>query len=269
MKIKKLKLKNIFIFEDLNLKFKDGLNIIEINNKEINLKLMKILYAMYENDKHIGKINFDLSYTYFKSNAIELINDTINIIDKKPHIEITYNDGGVFTYDLLKYEGNKIELNGLDKFTIDDSNKCIFISYNDDLFNSSKLVENYNEYTNKIDKTNIDLLLNMKKLPKSYIKLEYKIIMHKIINIIDGIPIYKNNKFYIKRKSKEFDLYKENLEVKNLSILYFLIQNNEIQSKDIIILNEPKKYIKYENQYIIDEILELLLKENKQIFINI
>ena len=62
MKIKKLKLKNIFIFEDLNLKFKDGLNIIEINNKEINLKLMKILYAMYENDKHIGKINFDLSY---------------------------------------------------------------------------------------------------------------------------------------------------------------------------------------------------------------
>ena len=73
----------------------------------------------------------------------------------------------------------------------------------------------------------------------------------------------------IKRKSKEFDLYKENLEVKNLSILYFLIQNNEIQSKDIIILNEPKKYIKYENQYIIDDILELLSKENKQIFINI
>jgi len=268
LKIKTIKLKNIFIFEDFIIKFKEGLNIINFNDRKINLNIMKVLYAMYENDKHIGKVNFDLSYTYFKSNAMELVNDKINIIDKNPYIEITYKDKGIFSYDLLKYEGNKFELNGLDKFKLGNPNKIIFIPSENAIFDDGELFENYNEYKNTTDKTDIDLFNRIKKRPKSYISIEYKVIMNKIINIIQGTPIHRGNEFYIKRNDKEFRLSNEKIEVKKLAILYFLIENNDIQNQKIIVWPEAKKHIKNCNKYIIDDILRLLVKENKQVFIS-
>ncbi|SCH54089.1 Uncharacterised protein [uncultured Clostridium sp.] len=269
MNIKSLSLNNIISFDRLELIFSSGINIIEQKNIEINTKILKLIYAMYNNDTHIGKCNFDLAYTYFKSNAISLINDKINLIDNKPNIKIVYDDDSYFTYDLLKYEGIKAEINGVDKYYKSGNYKITFIPADDILYNSEEILKSNKDYKSFFDKTYIDIINKSKQNEDKSLDKKYEKILNLISKSIDGIPVYENQNFYIVKEDKyKINLSKESKENRKLALFYLLIKNGFIQKNRVLIWDRPSEYLSKKNIFLLKEILKYFEKEGMQIFIS-
>ncbi|WP_195251341.1 AAA family ATPase [Romboutsia sp. 1001713B170207_170306_H8] len=269
MNIKSLSLNNIISFDRLELIFSSGINIIEQKNIEINTKILKLIYAMYNNNTHIGKCNFDLAYTYFKSNAISLINDKINLIDNKPNIKIVYDDDSYFTYDLLKYEGIKAEINGVDKYYKSGNYKITFIPADDILYNSEEILKSNKDYKSFFDKTYIDIINKSKQNEDKSLDKKYEKILNLISKSIDGIPVYENQNFYIVKEDKyKINLSKESKENRKLALFYLLIKNGFIQKNRVLIWDRPSEYLSKKNIFLLKEILKYFEKEGMQIFIS-
>lgn len=269
MNIKSLSLNNIMSFDKLELSFSSGINIIEQKNIEINTKILKLIYAMYDNDTHIGKCNFDLAYTYFKSNAISLINDKVNLIDNKPSIKIVYEDNSYFTYDLLKYEGIKAEINGVDKYYKSGNYISTFIPSNDILYDLQKILKSNEDYNSSFDKTYIDIINKCKSNEDKSIDKRYEEILNLISKSMDGIPVYEKQNFYMLKRNKfKVNLSNESKENRKLALFYLLIKNGFIQKNRILIWDRPSEYLSKNNIFLIKGILKFFEKEGMQIFIS-
>ena len=270
LNIKKLNINNMMIFDKFEINFTKGINTIKYGSENINTAIIKIIYAMHANDKHIGKCNFDLAYTYLKTNTISLVNDKENIFNKKPIVKVTYEDKSYFEYDLLKYEGFKFEIDGIDKYCEYSSDRSTFIPSGNILKRSNKILRFNKKYNSSFDKTYVDIIKKLQLSCKKNISQSCNGILNIISKAIGGVPYYdcEDEKFFIlKSNNEKIELVKESQEDQKFSILYLLVKCGYIGKDKILFWDNPYEYLSESYISILKNILRSFEKDGIQIFI--
>lgn len=267
MKIDKLNIENITVFDKLELNPSQGINVIIGENGTGKTQILKLIYAICASTNYRGREIFDVSHPYFRTNTINLVRDK-NDINKKSFTKVSYTDESYLTYELIRDIESKWAGEGRELYNISNKTKSLFIPAKEMLSHSQGFLALNNKYDLPFDKTYVDIITNA-ELPETR---EVSPINQKILDIIskviEGTVVYENDTFYIVKENGnkvEFSLEAEGL--RKFGLLWKLIRNGLIEKDTILLWDEPEANINPELMPIIVDILLELQREGVQIFI--
>ncbi|ONI39515.1 hypothetical protein AN639_01595 [Candidatus Epulonipiscium fishelsonii] len=248
MSIEKVSIKNFTVFQDIDINFSSGINLIIGENGTGKTHILKLMYAKFNQTKmaDVNKLNFK-----------NLDNRTIFPVS-----------------NLTSYFPSLSSVDNLDKSSCDikdtfSSTKYItLIPVNDMLTHSKGFMSLYNQYNIPFDKTSYDiiskaLLPNLREVPNIG-----KNILPKIERLIGGKVIVENETFFVEKINGtkiEFSLESEGM--KKLATLWQLIMNGSIREGSILLWDEPESNI---NPNMLKEVAGILLelsRNNVQVFV--
>ena len=249
MNIQNVTIKNFTVFEEIEVSFSKGINIIIGENGSGKTHLLKLIYGIGETIDHKNPCH--ISKDYFKttsSNLIKKDNLDSNII-------IKYSDNKEVSYVFPKVDDGLESMGYIGNGAIP---KSIFIPAKEMLSHSKGFLALNNKYELPFDKTYIDIITNA-ELPESKNISEISNEVLEIISkIIDGKVIYENDSFYIVKKDQrkiEFSLEAEGL--RKFGLLYKLIRNGLIEKNTILLWDEPESNI---NPELIPVLVDIMMK---------
>ena len=275
MSIKNIEINNFTVFNDIDIEFSDGINVIIGENGTGKTHLMKSMYSMSKNSKD----RMDLLNDYFPSKSdYDFISDKSKPLVLTMGIEkggkselngLTYINGLTMNHDdnlNIRITGNKNQIT-----KVEYTNKeiiTVYIPAKDILTHSEGFVSLFDERYIPFDKSYKDivsksLLTNLKKTP-----VLGEAILPKIEKIIDGKVSVENEVFYIEKSNGakvQFSLEAEG--VKKIAILWKLIMNGSITKGSVLFWDEPEANI---NPKLLRDVAEILLELSRngvQIFI--
>lgn len=267
MNIKKVHVQNFTVFENLELKFTDGINIIIGNNGTGKTHLLKSLYGICESINYEGEDVFDISQPYFKVNSINLINDKKDV-KKKSYVRAYFSEDSYTSYEIIKHEGMKVAADGASYYKTNFKVKDIYIPAKEMLSHSKGFLAMYNKYNMPFDKTYVDILTNA-ELPETREISKFNNSLLKMISIIiEGKVIYENDTFYVIKDDGmkiEFSIEAEGL--RKFGLLWKLLRNGLIEKDTILFWDEPEANINPELIPVLVEIILELQKSGVQVFI--
>lgn len=259
MNIQNVTIKNFTVFEEIQIDFLKGINIIIGENGSGKTHLLKLIYGIGETMDHKNPCH--ISKDYFKTTSLNLIKkDNLD-----SNIRIKYSDNKEVSYvfpkvddgfEVMGYNGNEVVP------------KSIFIPAKEMLSHSKGFLALNNKYELPFDKTYIDIITNA-ELPESKNISEISNKVLEIISkIIDGKVVYENDSFYIVKNDQrkiEFSLEAEGL--RKFGLLYKLIRNGLIEKNTILLWDEPESNINPELIPVLVDIIIMLQREGVQIII--
>ena len=268
MTIKKARVQNLTVFEDIHLEFCDGINVIIGTNGTGKTHLIKSLYAVCESVNHQKDQDvFDISQPYFSVNSIDLVRDK-NDRSKKTKATVYFSSASYASYDIVKHEGMKVAADGASYIETDFQLKSLFIPSKEMLSHSKGFLAMYNKYKMPFDKTYVDILTNAELPETREISPSNQSLLKTITNVIDGEVVYENHTFYVIKSNGmkiEFSIEAEGL--RKFGLLWKLLRNGLIEEGTILFWDEPEANINPELIPTLVEILLELQRNGVQIFI--
>ncbi len=247
MKIKKVSLNNIAVFEEFNIELAKGINVIIGSNGSGKTIFLKMLYHTCMERE--GKV-LDKKYVrkYESSNS------------HIPVFLVRYEDSRKREETCWKQE------NGAKLMDVHLENDMIYIPVMEMLSHSEGLVPLYLKYKLPFEKTQIDIVMNA-QLPETRetTQLE-KDLLKKLEDVIGGSVVYKEDKFYIQHNDGievEFEMEAEGL--RKFALLWKLIRNGLLKSGSVLLWDEPEANINPELLPVLVDILLELEKNGVQI----
>ena len=152
MNIVKIFIKNITVFEDFELYFSNGFNVIIGENGTGKTHLLKYIYALTKSINNQDDTKLDLAKEFFNTKPLNLIKNS----DEDAEIGIIYNENNKLTYTLTK---DSICNEDID-FYGDIKLKTLFIPAKDMLSHSKGFLALNNKFNLPFDKTYIDIITN-------------------------------------------------------------------------------------------------------------
>lgn len=259
MNIKNVTIKNFTVFEEIEVNFSKGINIIIGENGSGKTHLLKLIYGIGETMDHKNPCH--ISKDYFKTTSSNLIKKD----DLNSDVIIKYSDNKEVSYVFPKLDDGIESMGYIGNEVIP---KSIFIPAKEMLSHSKGFLALNNKYELPFDKTYIDIITNA-ELPESKNISEISNKVLEIISkIIDGKVVYENDSFYIVKKDQrkiEFSLEAEGL--RKFGLLYKLIRNGLIEKNTILLWDEPESNINPELIPVLVDIMIMLEREGVQIII--
>lgn len=265
MALEKIYLDNFTVFENLEIEFCNGINVLIGENGTGKTHLLKVLYAFYESDTLLqgSKLLFPetIAQCFFTDEFRTLFHQGLNPLNIAVDInEKKYVYQAVVREDLSRDVQLKQPLNDLEIFFQIDGQrtkekvKTAFIPAKDMLTHSG-IEKDYVERYIPFDKTLIDILFKsgMSELRElSPIAQKALTIIKKIIG---GNVLFENNTYYIQREDQEISFQSEAEGFKKLSVLWRLIETGLIEKGTVLFWDEPEANI---NPKYIPELVDIL-----------
>ncbi|MFI3199953.1 MAG: AAA family ATPase [Eubacteriales bacterium] len=277
MSIESVTIKNFTVFNNIEVAFSKGINVIIGENGTGKTHLMKAMYAIQQQSKE--KIN--IFNEYFKSkNENSFVQNEM----ESGKLILIPNNGETSSENVLFYqvgisdtlnsnEGLDVLVSGLSdnyfEFTYPKTKiNTTFITAKDMMTHSEGFMSWYNDRDIPFDKIYYDII--SKSLIRSFKRMPDigKSVLPKIENIIDGKVVIENETFFIEKtdgRKVEFSLEAEG--VKKIAILWQLIMNGSIEKDSVLFWDEPEANI---NPALYKDVAEILLELSRngvQIFV--
>lgn len=263
MSIDKISLENITVFQNLQIDFSEGINVIIGQNGTGKTTLLKMIYAACElSNKKSYEDKSKNILNYFSHNKKD-----IKALKKYENI----NDFSCFEIDSdknrFKYNISNDETHDLSEWA-ELGIKSIFIPTTEMLSHSKGFLAMNQKYEMPFDTTQIDIIVNAELPETREVSSLNKDLMDTISKIIDGKVIYENDTFYVVKSNGmklEFSLEAEGM--RKFGLLWKLLRNGLIEKGTILFWDEPEANINPELMPILVEIILELEKNGVQIFI--
>lgn len=263
MSIKSAHLQNFTVFENLEIEFSKGINVVIGTNGTGKTHLMKVMYAISQraNDENTAAI--ETLPLYFSVEANELMRD--KEIESKIVVDLS-------EYTRAKYYVTGGEFNivstGISSINESLSLKSIFIPAKEILSHSKGFLALYNKYKIPFDKTYIDIIVNA-ELPEARETSELnEALLETISNVIGGKVLHDNGTFYIVKNNGnkiQFPIEAEGL--RKFGLLWKLIKNGLLEEGTVLFWDEPEANINPELMPILVELMLELERKGVQLFI--
>ena len=281
MNINEVKLKDFMIFNDLNVKFADGINIISGENSTGKTALLKVLYSTTKG--YANALNSKDSVT---KNQIEL-----SIVNKfqgvfKPDKNsigrlVNKNNGNNSANIFLSFDDNaNIEL----KFTSSQTKhlKCeannigelysssiVYIPPKEIISTTSNFVSLYDDYDIDIEEVYYDLARLLERPTKKNNDMtsgyDMKARLEKILN---GQIIQKNKTFYLSVKGEgEYEMGLLSEGYRKLATIVHLIASGSLSENAILFWDEPETNM---NPKLIKPVVDMIIELSRmgvQVFV--
>lgn len=264
MNIIKIFIKNITVFEDFELSFNEGINVIIGENGTGKTHLLKYIYALTKFIGNEDDTKIEIAKEFFNTEPSNLIKNN----REDAELEIIYNEDQKLMYRLNKdTESKKYKENIIFGGYI--NLKTIFIPVKDMLSHSKGFLALNNKFNLPFDKRYIDIITNAELPEARQISKVHQKILDKLSQAIGGIVVYENDIFYIlKNDNKKIEFSLESEGFRKLGLLYKLIRNGLIERDTILLWDNIEFNINPELIPLVVEILLDLQKEGVQIFIS-
>lgn len=263
MNIKKIFIKNITVFEDFELNFDKGVNVIIGENGTGKTHLLKFIYALTQFIDKEGDTKIEIAKEFFNTEPSNLVKNN----KEDAELGIIYNEDKKLTYRLNKDTESKKYKESI-IFSEDTNSKALFIPAKDMISHSKGFLALNNKFNLPFDKTYIDIITNAELPEAKQISKIHQNILDKLSKAIGGTVVYENDTFYIiKSDNKKIEFSLEAEGFRKLGLLYKLIRNGLIEKDTILLWDEPESNINPELIPLLVDILLDLQKEGIHIFI--
>lgn len=267
MDIQKVHIQNFTVFEDVQIVFSKGINILIGTNGTGKTHVLKSLYAVCESVNSEDKGVFDISRPYFSVNSLELVSDKKDR-DKETSVTVHFSQTSHASYKIIKHEGMKLAADAASYYYIDFKLKPVYIPAKEMLSHSKGFLALNNKYDIPFDKTYVDILTNAELPEAREISKLNETLLHTISEVIDGEVVHENGTFYVVKSSGnkiEFPIEAEGL--RKFGLLWKLIRNGLLEKETILFWDEPEANINPELMPILVEIVLELQRKGVQVFI--
>lgn len=267
MTIEKAHIQNFTVFENTEMEFVNGVNIIIGTNGTGKTHLLKSLYAICESVNNKGEDVYDISQPYFSVNPMELVRDKKNR-NNRTYVKAYFSKNSSASYEIIKHEGMKLAADGASYNYADFKVKTIFIPAKEMLAHSRGFLALYNKFKIPFDKTYIDIITNAELPEARESSTLNKELLNTISNVIHGEVIHENSTFYIVKTSGEkieFPIEAEGL--RKFGLLWKLIKNGLLEKETVLFWDEPEANINPELMPILVELMLELQRKGVQLFI--
>lgn len=267
MSIKFAHLQNFTVFENLEVEFSNGINVIIGTNGTGKTHILKAMYGICEGINNSDKEVYDISQPYFSVNPLELIRSK-DRSNSRTFVKLNFGENKIASYSIIKHEGKKLAADGSSYELIDFKTKSIFIPAKEMLSHSKGFLALYNKYKIPFDKTYIDIIVNA-ELPEARETTDLNsALLTTISNIIGGKVLHENGTFYIVKNNGnkiEFPIEAEGL--RKFGLLWKLIKNGLLEEGTVLFWDEPEANINPELMPILVELMLELERKGVQLFI--
>jgi len=267
LEIKKVQLQNFTVFEDVQIEFVKGVNIMIGTNGTGKTHVLKSLYAICESVNDGSSDTFNIARPYFSVNSLDLVRDKKDLYNQT-QVSVYFSNSSIASYEIVKDSGaNKVtERSGY--YSTESKTTTIFIPAKEMLSHSKGFLALYNKYDIPFDKTYVDIITNA-ELPETREISKLNDALLKIISqVIDGKVVHENGTFYIMKTDGnkiEFPIEAEGL--RKFGLLWKLIRNGLLEKGTTLFWDEPEANINPELMPILVEILLELQRKGVQVFV--
>lgn len=267
MSIKFTHLHNFTVFEDLQIAFSKGINVVVGTNGTGKTHLLKAMYGICEGINNRTDDLYDISQPYFSVNPVELIRFKESS-EVRTFIELNFGKSKAAYYSITMGEGKQVAVDAAGYNFTDFKVKSIFIPAKEMLSHSKGFLALYNKYKIPFDKTYIDIIVNA-ELPEARETSELnEALLATISNVIGGKVLHENGTFYIVKNNGnkiEFPIEAEGL--RKFGLLWKLIRNGLLEEGTVLFWDEPEANINPELMPILVELMLELERKGVQLFI--
>lgn len=271
MSIERIELKNITVFDSMNIDFVNGINIFIGENGVGKTHVMKLLYSACQAVKH------DVSFSQKTVRVFRPDDSSIQrLVSRK-------NKGGTASVKVIS-DGSSISMQFTTKTKKWDAEiknekkweqqlsdlESIYIPAKEILSNAYNLTEAVLKGNVDFDDTYLDIIASAKvNVSRGKDSSERKKYLEILQKISDGKVTVDKEKFYLKPGTQakiEFQLVAEGL--RKIALLWQLIKNGTLEKGAVLFWDEPEANINPIHIPILVELLLLLQREGVQIFIS-
>ena len=267
MSIKSVHLQNFTVFENLEVEFSRGINVVIGTNGTGKTHILKAMYGICEGINSSNTDVYDISQPYFSVNPLELIRSK-DSSNPRTFIKLNFGENRAASYSIIMHEGKKLAADGSNYKLIDFKIKSIFIPAKEMLSHSKGFLALYNKYKIPFDKTYIDIIVNA-ELPEVRETSELNDeLLQTLSKVIGGNVLHENGTFYIVKTSGakiEFPVEAEGL--RKFGLLWKLIKNGLLEEGTVLFWDEPEANINPELMPILVELMLELERKGVQLFI--
>lgn len=288
MTIQAIGLKNFTVFEDFRIDVSSGINVFIGENGTGKTHLLKVLYAACEISKGGSSGAEFLKKCFKKKVALELFrnaqrreldiylkanckNKEIIVCESSfPVVRIVHNgkldEGNKFSEDKPESKDESYQIHLQEDVIFD----ATFIPCKDMLTHADGFLAMANKYRDfPFDKTLTDIVIKasqwkMKQPPKLAMD-----ILPILEEMMDGIVVFENDEFYIKKNNGQLILFELEAEgLKKVGLLWQLLMTDNLNEDSILIWDEPEANL---NPKFLSKIVECLLELSRhgvQIFLS-
>lgn len=261
MAIKSAHLQNFTVFENLEVQFSKGINVVIGTNGTGKTHLLKAMYGVSVEVNEESSKKFDVASNYFLVSPKQLKNDP----HKQSSVTVTLSNHTSSSYEIPNanetHEDKVIYGTGF-------KTKPIFIPAKEMLSHSKGFLALYNKYKIPFDKTYIDIIVNA-ELPEARETSNLNnALLATISNVIGGKVLHENGTFYIVKNNGnkiEFPIEAEGL--RKFGLLWKLIKNGLLEEGTVLFWDEPEANINPELMPILVEVMLELERKGVQLFI--
>ncbi len=271
MALKKIEIKNITVFEDLNLSFNDGINVFIGENGMGKTHVMKLLYAACKAAKT------DVSFPQKVVKVFRPEGSNIRrLVSRKragetASVKVYSDDANIgmkFTTKTAKWEAKVTNESKWEKQLADLS--CSFIPAKEILSNAWNLEAAVGSNNVEFDDTYVDIVMAAKiDISAGRDTHDRKKYLEILQGITDGKVTVNEDRFYLKPGTQakiEFNLVAEG--IRKIALLWQLIKNGTLEKGAVLFWDEPEANINPKHiPTIVDMLLELQ-RNGVQIFIS-
>ena len=267
MAIQKISLNNFTVFNKLEIRLSEGINVFIGENGTGKTHLLKLLYTFCQASVNCAKSSWIDKFTVLLNNNFF---SSFNTLSNQTEIRI--NDEIVYDHKLneikpisSRHESDTITEAGYENFTY------VFIPAKETL-SMSNITRIHDKFSKEldIDNTLIDIIKQAQNIKPDKIPDLAKIITPKLEEVMDGTIFVKtdNNTFWVRKNDgREIPFTLEAEGFRKLGLLWQLLMNESITKDTILFWDEPEANI---NPKIIPIVVELLLELTRhgvQIFV--
>lgn len=271
MALKKIEIKNITVFDDINISFNSGINVFIGENGMGKTHIMKLLYAACKSAKT------DVSFPQKVVRVFRPEGSHIRrLISRKKagetaSIKVYSEDSNIgmnFTTKTAKWAADVTNEPKWEKQLADLS--CTFIPAKEILSNSWNLEAAVGSNNVEFDDTYVDIVMAAKiDISSGRDTHDRKRYLEILQGITDGKVTFNEDRFYLKPGTQakiEFNLVAEG--IRKIALLWQLIKNGTLEKGAILFWDEPEANINPKHiPTIVDMLLELQ-RNGVQIFIS-
>ncbi|MER1999079.1 MAG: AAA family ATPase [Lysinibacillus sp.] len=264
MTIKSTHLQNFTVFENLEIQFSKGINVVIGTNGTGKTHLLKCLYGISECVKIDNLAAFETMKGYFLVESKDLKRN----FNDETIVTTEFSNNQLAVYRVESEEDFYIEIEGEKSLESRFMPKSIFIPAKEMLSHSKGFLALYNKYKIPFDKTYIDIIVNA-ELPEARETSDLnKALLESISKVIGGKVLHENGIFYIvKTGGSKIEFLIEAEGLRKFGLLWKLIKNGLLEEGTVLFWDEPEANINPELMPILVELMLELERKGVQLFI--
>lgn len=275
MKIKQLSAESFMLFDQINMKFSDNINVIFGENSTGKTALLKTLYSTSklvadnsENKEEQERVLIEKLIGVFrpdKSSIGRLVSRQRG--GGKADVSVSFDKSCKVSFGFGYKQTNHLSLSvskGKYDFT------PIFLPPKEIISSTSNFTSLYDDYHIDFEETYYDLArLLLRPLKKGKNTDNQNTILSQFSEIMNGNVIQRDNKFYLNVKgSGEFEMGLVSEGYRKLSTLTYLILSGSLNENSILFWDEPETNMNPKMIYHVANSLVELAKMGVQVFIS-